>query len=356
MKIKYDEPKDKRINAKHSFWKEYLVTLGTVLLCCSGAVLIYGAYVLQEATPWSMVFGISSYVAMMCLVVSIVIRWIKYTAYIKPINKIGQAARKVAAGDFTVRISSERKDKKKDVMELLIDDFNKMVQELATIETLKSDFISNVSHEIKTPLAVIQSYATVLYNGNMSEEQREEYLKTILEATRKLSVLITNILRLNKLENQKIVQAQTYSLDEQLRCCILGLEEKFEEKSIEFDADLEEVIVTTDESLLEIVWNNLLINAIKFTEPGGSVMVKLKTKDGIAMVSVSDSGCGMSEEIIRHIFDRFYQGDTSHSSEGNGLGLSLVKRIIDLVDGKITVESESGNGTTFMVTIKVQDY
>lgn len=353
MKIEYEKPKDKRVNAKHSFVQEYFVALGAVLICCSGTVLIYGAYLKEEANPWSMVLGISSYVAMMCLIISVVVRWIRYTAYIKPMNKIGQAARKVAAGDFTIRIPSERKDGKKDEMELLIDDFNKMVEELATIETLKGDFISNISHEIKTPLSVIQSYATVLHNGNISEEQRQEYLETILESTRKLSVLITNILRLNKLENQEIVQDEAYSLDEQLRCCILALEEKFEEKSIEFDADLEEAIITTDENLLEIVWNNLLTNAIKFTEPGGSVMVKLKVKDGIAIVSVSDSGCGMDEETIGRIFYRFYQGDTSHFREGYGLGLSLVKRIMDLVDGNITVESQLGKGTTFMVTIKL---
>jgi signal transduction histidine kinase len=353
LKIEYKEPKDKRVNAKHSFAQEYLVALAAVLLCCSGAVLIYDAYRSKGANPWSIVLGINGYLALACLIVSGVVRWIKYTAYIKPINKIGQAARKVAAGDFTLRIPSERKDGKKDEMELLIDDFNKMVEELATIETLKNDFVSNISHEIKTPLSVIQSYATVMYNGNISEEQRQEYLETILESTRKLSVLITNILRLNKLENQEIIQRETYSLDEQLRCCMLSLEEKFEEKSIEFDADLEETIITTDESLLEIVWNNLLTNAIKFTEPGGSVMVKLKVEAGIAIVSVSDSGCGMGEESIARIFDRFYQGDTSHSSEGYGLGLSLVKRIIDLVDGNITVESKIGNGTTFIVKIKL---
>ncbi|APM37897.1 HAMP domain-containing sensor histidine kinase [Clostridium kluyveri] len=353
MKIKYKEPKDKRVNAKHSFWKEYIVILGTVLLCCSGAVLINDAYMAEQANPWSMVLGIGSYLAMICFIVSGVIRWIKYTAYTKPMGKIGQAARKVAVGDFTVRIASERKDGKKDEMELLIDDFNKMVEELATIETLKGDFISNISHEIKTPLSVIQSYATVLHNGNISGERRQEYLETILESTRKLSALITNILRLNKLENQEIIHGETYSLDEQLRCCILALEEKFEEKSIEFDANLEEVVITTDESLLEIVWNNLLTNAIKFTEPGGSVMVNLKVENDIAIVSISDSGCGMDEKTIHSIFDRFYQGDTSHSREGYGLGLALVKRIIALVDGNITVESKLGNGTIFMVTIKL---
>lgn len=353
MKIEYEDPKDRRVNAKHSFAKEYFVTLAVVLVCCTGAVLIYDAYIKEKANPWSMAFGVSSYVAFICLIIILVVRWIKYELYIKPINKIGQAARKVAAGDFSIRIPYERKDGKKDEMELLISDFNKMVEELATIETLKDDFISNVSHEIKTPLSVIQSYVTVLNNENISEEKSKEYIETILEATRKLSLLITNILRLNKLENQEIIQGEAYSLDEQLRCCILALEEKFDEKTIEFDADLEEVIITTDENLLEMIWNNLLTNAIKFTEPGGFVVVNLKMEHGMAIVSISDSGCGMDEETVARIFDRFYQGDTSHSHEGNGLGLSLVKRIIALVDGNLTVESKPGSGTTFTVTIKL---
>jgi signal transduction histidine kinase len=353
LKVKYEEPKDKRINAKHSFWKEYLAVLSTILIFCVGATFISIEYISKKGNLHNLMIVIGIYIAMICLILSILARWIRNTMYIKPTNKIGQAARKVAAGDFTVRISSCRKDGKKDEMELLIDDFNKMVKELSTIEMLKSDFVSNVSHEIKTPLSVIQNYSTVLLNENISEEQRKEYLETILEATRKLSVLITNILRLNKLENQEIIQGETYSLDEQLRCCILSLEEKFEEKSIEFDADLEDLIITADENLLEIIWNNLLTNAIKFTEHGGTVMVKLKEKAGNAIVSVSDSGCGMDEETIRHIFDRFYQGDTSHSREGNGLGLSLVKRIVDLIEGNIEVESEAGKGTTFIVTLKL---
>jgi signal transduction histidine kinase len=160
-------------------------------------------------------------------------------------------------------------------------------------------------------------------------------------------------LRLNKLESQEIIQSAPYSLDEQLRCCILALEDQFNEKNIEFDADLDEVMITTDESLMEIVWNNLLTNAIKFTEPNGMVRTGLKIAEGKAVITISDTGCGMSEETCRRIFDRFYQGDTSHSAKGNGLGLSLVKRVMDLVDGEITAVSEPGKGTTFIVTMKL---
>jgi signal transduction histidine kinase len=158
---------------------------------------------------------------------------------------------------------------------------------------------------------------------------------------------------LNKLENQEIIQTESYALDEQLRCCMLALEDKFDEKNIEFDADLDEVTITSDESLMEIVWNNLLTNAIKFTPKDGLVKIQLRKEDDQAIVKVSDNGCGMSEETCRRIFDRFYQGDTSHSEEGNGLGLALVKRVVDLVDGTITAESELGQGTTFTVILKL---
>jgi len=275
-----------------------------------------------------------------------------YTGFSKPITEIGQAARKVAGGDFTVRIRSQRKDDKKDELEVLIDDFNKMVEELATIETLKGDFIANVSHEIKTPLAIIQSYASALRKEELPQEEKQDYIKTILEASKRLSALVTNVLRLNKLESQEIIQVETYSLDEQVRCCILALEDKFDEKDIELEVDLDEVTMTTDASLMEIVWNNLLTNAIKFTQPQGTVKVELKQDAGTVRVSVSDTGCGINEETCRRIFDRFYQGDTSHSVHGNGLGLSLVKRVVDLVDGKATVESAPGKGSIFTVILK----
>ncbi|MDF2588649.1 MAG: Two component sensor kinase [Anaerocolumna sp.] len=351
MKIRYKEPADKRINAKRSFWKEYLIVLGVVLISCVGSVLIYDRQMQDHANPWQIVVTNSSYVLFVGLIVSLVIRLISHTGFIRPMSEIGKAARKVASGDFTVRVHSQRKDDKKDELEVLIDDFNKMVEELATIETLKSDFIANVSHEIKTPLAIIQSYASALRKDELSLEEKQNYIETILEASQKLSTLVTNVLRLNKLESQEIIQLESYTLDEQLRCCILALEEKFNEKNIELDVDLDEVIISSDESLLEIVWNNLLTNAIKFTDYGGSIKVELKVEDSNIVVSISDNGCGMSEETSRHIFDRFFQGDTSHSVEGNGLGLSLVKRVVDLIHGEIQVKSELGKGTSFLVKL-----
>ncbi|MBC3900727.1 HAMP domain-containing protein [Acetobacterium malicum] len=351
MKFKYEDLEDKRINAKRPFWKEFLMIFGIVLICSAGEVLIFNQQMMDHASPWIMALVGMSYVLFVGLLVSLGTRYIMYTAFQKPVMEIGQAARKVAAGDFTVRVHSQRKDNKKDELEVLIDDFNKMVKELATIETLKTDFIANVSHEIKTPLAVIQSYASALKNEALSQQEKLEYADTITDASKKLAALVTNVLKLNKLENQEIIQQSTFSLDEQLRCCMLALEDKFDEKKIEFDADLDEVTIITDESLLEIVWNNLLTNAIKFTKRGGLVKIELRKEDDQVIVKVSDSGCGMSEETCRRIFDRFYQGDTSHSEEGNGLGLALVKRVVDLIGGTIAVESEKDKGTTFTVEL-----
>ena len=353
MKIKYEEPKDTRINAKRPFWKEFLIIWGVMLVCCSGAVLIFNQQLSIHDNPWMMVLANGSYVIFMGLIVSLITRWLSHTAFTKPIIGIRQAARRVASGDFTVRVHSLRKDDKKDELEVLIDDFNKMVEELATIETLKSDFIANISHEIKTPLAIIQSYAFALRKDELPKDKKQEYIETILEASQKLATLVSDVLRLNKLESQEIVKKETYSLDEQLRCCILALEDRFNEKDIEFVVDLEEVTITTDENLLEIVWNNLLTNAIKFTEPNGIVSVELEVSQGMAIIKIQDNGCGMSEETSRHVFDRFYQGDTSHSAEGNGLGLALVRRIVDLIEGNIVVDSEVGKGTTFSVSIQL---
>ncbi|SHJ99931.1 Signal transduction histidine kinase [Anaerocolumna jejuensis DSM 15929] len=351
MKILYEEPEDKRIDAKRTFIKEFTIIWAVVLFCCAGAVLLFLFQMRENTNPWIMVFVDSTYVAFVGLIVSLITRYIAFAAYTKPVMEIRKAARKVAEGDFTVRVRSQRKDGKKDEVEVLIEDFNKMVEELATTEILKGDFISNVSHEIKTPLAVIQSYAAALRREDLPQSKKQEYIDTITDASRKLSALVTNVLKLNKLEHQEIIKEETFSLDEQLRCCILALEDKFLEKDIEIDANLEEVFITTDASLLEIIWNNLLTNALKFTEPHGQIGVELRQNNKKSTVLVKDTGCGMSKEACKRSFDRFYQGDTSHSVEGNGLGLSLVKRVADMIKAEISVDSEEGRGTVFTVVL-----
>lgn len=273
--------------------------------------------------------------------------------YEEPLHRLADATQQVAGGDFSVYVPTIHTADRLDYLDVMILDFNKMVEELGSVETLKTDFISNVSHEMKTPIAVIKNYAELLQMKNASDGEKAEYARNIEEAAGHLSALISNILKLNKLENQRIdPEIESYDLCGQLEECILQYEELWDEKELELEVDMEEkAVIQADPSLMELVWNNLLSNAIKFTEQGGKVTVRQATEAEYVEVSVSDTGCGMSKESIRHIFDKFYQGDTSHSKEGNGLGLALVKRILVLMNGDIQVVSQEGKGSTFTVKL-----
>lgn len=272
----------------------------------------------------------------------------------RPVNRITEAAGKIMQGDFSVRIKKQSKFATDDKFNEVVDCFNKMAEELASVETLRTDFIANVSHEMKTPLAVMQNYGTLLQTPNLSEEKRIEYAKGVTDGARRMANMMTNILKLNRLENQQIYpQTREYNLSEQLCECLLQYENVWEKSNIEIDTDIaDNVMITADAELLSLVWNNLFSNAFKFTEPGGTVSVTLTATAHHAVIKVSDTGCGISPEVGRHIFDKFYQGDTSHSVQGNGLGLALVKRVIDIMHGEIGVESTVGKGTTFTVRIQ----
>lgn len=275
------------------------------------------------------------------------------TTYEKPMQNLAEATKRVANGDFSVYVPKLHTSDKLDYLDVMILDFNKMVEELGSIETLKTDFVSNVSHEMKTPIAIIKNYAEMLQLDQITEEQRKEYAQYIESASVRLSNLISNILKLNKLENQIIIpEVEYYNICRQLCECILQFEDAWEEKEIELEIDMEDVaMVNADASLLELVWNNLLSNAIKFTEPGGIITINQISDEQYIRVSVSDTGCGINKESLNRIFDKFYQGDTSHSKEGNGLGLALVKRVLELMDGDIQIVSEEGKGSTFTVTL-----
>ena len=272
----------------------------------------------------------------------------------RPVREITEAAEKIVQGDFTVRIKPGSKFGADDTFYRIIECFNKMAEELGSVETLRTDFIANVSHEMKTPLAVIQNYGTLLQTPNLSEEKRLEYAKGVTDGARRLADMMTNILKLNRLENQQIYpQAKEFDLGEQLCECLLQYEKVWEDANIEIDTDIEEnVKIKADAELLSLVWNNLFSNAFKFSESGGKVCVTLKTEAEYAVVKVKDTGCGMSAEVGAHIFEKFYQGDTSHATRGNGLGLALVKRVVDIMQGEIAVESAIGKGSTFMVRIR----
>ena len=272
----------------------------------------------------------------------------------RPAKNITDAAQRIMQGDFSVRIKPRSKCAVDENFNRIIECFNQMAQELGSVETLRTDFIANVSHEMKTPLAVMQNYGTLLQAPDLPEEKRLEYAKGVTEASRRMADMMTNILKLNRLENQQIFpKGEAFDLGEQLCESVLQYESVWEKKQIGLETDIaEDVKVRADAELLSLVWNNLLSNAFKFTEPGGTVTVSLTTRAHQAVVRISDTGCGMSPEVGAHIFEKFYQGDTSHSAQGNGLGLALVKRVMDILHGQIRVESTVGVGTTFTVIIE----
>ena len=271
----------------------------------------------------------------------------------RPVKLITQATERIMQGDFSVRVRPMHGAGMEGFNQIGMA-INAMAKELSGTETLRTDFIANVSHELKTPLAVMGNYATMLQRPGITEEERCEYAKAISEATRKLAQLITNILKLNKLENQQIFpQPKEFDLGEQLCECLLVFEDAWEAKGLEIETDLEDdVRIKSDPELLSLVWNNLISNAVKFTPDGGTIGLPLKTEGGSVVVQVRDTGCGMKPEVGQHIFEKFYQGDTSHATQGNGLGLALVKRVVDILNGEIGVQSVYGEGSTFTVKFK----
>ncbi len=272
----------------------------------------------------------------------------------RPTRCIMEAATRMMQGDFTARVDLPRTYDTDDPFRSIAECFDRMAQELSHVETLRTDFISNVSHELKTPLAILQNYATILCSPDLTEQERLEYAESIIRTTKRLDTLISNILKLNKLENQQLTPALArYDLSEQVCTCLLAFVDVMEQKSIELQTDIEDdVHVTCDRELMDIVFNNLFSNAVKFTDAHGTITVSVQADERYATVSVRDSGCGISKEVGARIFDKFYQGDTSHATEGNGLGLSLVKRVIDMTGSDISVQSESGVGSVFTVHIK----
>lgn len=271
----------------------------------------------------------------------------------KPVRRITQSLQKITNGNFNEKIKPVAVPFNNE-FNPIIESINLLTEELSGVETLRTDFISNVSHEIKTPLAVIQNYAIMLQASDLTDEKRTQYSDAIKDAASRLSDLTTNILKLSKLENQQMFpDTIRFNLSEQLCECMLNYEHLWEKKSLEIETDIDDdIYINADKELLTLVWNNLFSNAVKFTEPDGKITVRLKSDNGICTAKVSDTGCGISPEIGAHIFEKFYQGDSSHSAQGNGLGLALVKRVIDITGGEISVESELGKGSTFTVKLR----
>lgn len=271
-------------------------------------------------------------------------------------DHISDAAKEMVHGNFDVRIEPVTRLGADEKYNEIIKSFNTMATELQSVETLRTDFIANVSHEMKTPLSVIQNYGTLLQTPGLSEEKRLEYAKGITDNSRRMGDMMTNILKLNRLENQQFYPEPTeFDLGEQLCESLLQYEKIWEREGIDITTDIEDgVLIKADDELLSLVWSNLLSNAFKFTPSGGKITVSLKSEGKYAVVKIADTGCGMTSEVGAHIFEKFYQGDASHSLKGNGLGLALVKRVVDIMKAEISVESTLGKGSTFTVRVKKQ--
>lgn len=331
----------------------FITYLG-VLLLMSGVHT--GLIVLMNARGWNQIIQSLIpvlYWSLVAVGLTLFTRQKIRKTYDAPMKQLAKATDQVAHGDFSVFVPPMHTADKQDYLDVMIRDFNKMVEELGSIETLKTEFFSNVSHEIKTPLSIIQNHAELIYKDKLTAEQRMEYANTILHATKRLSNLIINMLKLTKLEKQTITPLpENYDVCEQLCECALQFEAVWDKKGIEFDVEMEErVMIEADRGLLEMVWSNILSNALKFTPSGGTVTLTQTSNTDEVRVCVSDTGCGMEDKTMEHIFDKFYQGDTSHFTEGNGLGLSLVQRILELSEGTITVSSAVGKGTVFTVIL-----
>ncbi len=267
----------------------------------------------------------------------------------EPLEQISRASKKVANGDYSVQINYKQNI---DEFRITIDNFNKMVREIGSVEMIRNDFITNVSHEFKTPLSSITGYVTLLQENDLSEEEKNEYIQKTFFNIEKLNNLTDNILKISRIENQNnLPEPVQYRLDEQIREAIVLLEPKWSKKNINFDIELQDIVYTGQQALLFQVWINIIGNAIKFSDNGGEISVCLNQDPNLLKVTISDNGIGMTEETKSHIFDKFYQGDTSRRLNGNGLGLALCREIIDRCSGKIYVASQPECGSVFTVVL-----
>lgn len=319
------------------------------ILCC--VILSYTAdYLINEVLLLPVDIPFELVLLGICLLVGLVMTSLVSKFFFDPIKKLRKAMDKVAAGDLTVRL--EEKSSSQEIMEIYTG-FNLMAHELSATEILQTDFVSNVSHEFKTPISAIEGYSALLQGSDNLDENQREYVDKILLNTRRLSSLMGSILLLSKLEGQEIPTNQSeYRLDEQIRQSIVVLESAWTKKDIELDVDLELVNYVGNESMMHHVWDNLISNAIKFSPDGGEIKITLVNAPHSLIFSISDQGPGLSKEAQKHIFDKFYQADSSHKQEGNGLGLALVKRILSIEKGQITVENRPEGGCCFTVTLR----
>lgn len=271
---------------------------------------------------------------------------------LKPLKDLITATKEVANGNYNIKVTSYKSDNE---LGDLIKTFNNMSYELSRVEMIHRDFINNFSHEFKTPIISIHGFAKQLQSPNLTYDEKIEYTNIIIKESERLTNLSSSILILSRLENQHIISNKVnFSLDEQLRNCIVLLQKNWEDKNIKLSLNLNPISYYGNEEMLTQVWLNLIGNAIKYTPENGKLIVNCYKTNGAIKVIIKDSGVGMSDEMVKHIFEKFYQGDKSHKTEGNGLGLSIAKRIVDLCVGEIEVSSKPHHGSTFIVKLNIQ--
>lgn len=327
----------------------YILIVAVIVLFSFGAIA--GLLYLLEGLGVIPSLGIYTLISLL-LVSGITVALMSYfigRRVLTPLVKLSSASKEVARGNFDVTVSDSSKMEE---VQSTFRNFNAMVRELKSISTLSSDFIANVSHEFKTPLSVIEGYAMLLQDDRLTAQEREDYLNKILVNTRRLNTLVGNILMLSKMETKPLPEQYTrFRLDEQLRQVVAQLEPQWSAKGISFRVRLDEVELLGWEQVLPYVWSNLVSNAIKFSPSGSVIALTLLEQRECAVVTVSDRGCGMEPDVQERIFEKFYQCDTSHKAEGNGLGLALVRQIVELSQGVVEVESQPGKGSTFRVIL-----
>lgn len=345
----------KKHKSKSQHWKEYLLSF--IILALLGALpgIFYGANLSDYLYPYAIWYVI--YWAIVAFIFTFLTVHQRKKAFFEPLMILKEATTQVASGDFSVYLKPIFSLDQSNYIDQMFADFNKMVAELGSLETMKTDFIASVSHEIKTPLATIQGYSRMLQEPSLSDEERQTYSEALTHASMNLSTLVTNMLQLTKLEHQGILSTQeSYNVCDQLTEIISSYVTTWDQQSIHYEIQLEDrATLMADPVLVGIIWRNLLSNATKFTPKEGYIRVHQTSSSDHITVVIEDSGIGMSETTQRHLFEKFYQGDTSRSVDGNGLGLALVSRSIELLDGSIHVESELGQGSRFIVKLKTQE-
>lgn len=347
--------KDPRLNSSVLTPKSAIIT-ATIVMIYSGILLsIYDNISFIPENEYYLVGSILALIIVASICIATVSTYVHYIKYTKPLLRIARAARAVSNGDYSIQVPPHRNDGKIDEIEALNIDFNNMIKDLSETEILKNNFISNISHELKTPIAIISNYSTLLEEDNLTEAEKLEYIKKIRSTSDDLSALISNILQISKLDNNQIeVNIEEFDLSEELVQCILGFEMIMDQKNLDLDLNYpEQLIIESDPGLLKIAINNILSNAIKFTPDNKKLTINLSAdeKNDLVAISISDEGCGIPQDSIRYIFDKFYQADSSHATKGNGLGLVMVKKIVALLGGFIDVSSVVNEGSTFVITL-----